>query len=470
MKRIPVLLALLIIIMACQSDEPARPAENNDTTEDPSDQNDPGDQNQEPPAFELTQNTISLASTGMTNEDIVRTFYDVSGTFIYEVGGEIYGFYPGVADWSLGSSIEEISPVESIILKKEGDQWAYFQKDPNARFWGARNFEAGENYVVIGDGNEIGPNFSEWRGDAYYGAFQGSGNIQWTRINADQERGFFHGTCSGDINGDGLIDVGLTPGIDHAGINLFVQNSDGSFDRQDQLLPPVEPSPFTLDFADVDNDGIDEIITADYGGGGVPDADDHEIRVYKLNSDTGIFDQIFQANEPNAYTIGMGATSIKTEDFNNDGFLDIAVAREDLGGNGFEVWKGNGDGTFVFQFSSPTWSQNEMQFREFSVFDANLDGHLDILLRPFHYGNLYRVAENCWWNVYACNGIKLNHLIWLNNGDATFNHYSDKDLIVEDILVDTIQPYMDGENLHFVGTFYEDTPFMINVMDLKINF
>jgi len=35
---------------------------------------------------------------------------------------------------------------------------------------------------------------------------------------------------------------------------------------------------------------------------------------------------------------------------------------------------------------------------------------------------------------------------------------------------DTIQPYMDGENLHFVGTFYEDTPFMINVMDLKINF
>ncbi|MGB0147083.1 MAG: hypothetical protein ACPF82_07525, partial [Flavobacteriaceae bacterium] len=122
MKRIPVLLALLIIIMACQSDEPARPAENNDTTEDPSDQNDPGDQNQEPPAFELNQNTISLASTGMTNEDIVRTFYDVSGTFIYEVGGEIYGFYPGVADWSLGSSIEEISPVESIILKKDGDQ------------------------------------------------------------------------------------------------------------------------------------------------------------------------------------------------------------------------------------------------------------------------------------------------------------------------------------------------------------
>jgi len=40
----------------------------------------------------------------------------------------------------------------------------------------------------------------------------------------------------------------------------------------------------------------------------------------------------------------------------------------------------------------------------------------------------------------------------LNNGDATFNHYSHKDLIVEDILVYTVQPYMDGENLHFIGT------------------
>jgi len=452
-KQLYLLLVVTIFFMSCQSDD------TNENQETP-----------DLPPFELTQNTISLSLSSMTNDDIIRTFYDVSGTFIYQVDGKIYAFYPGVADWSLGNAIEEISPVESLILKKEGNQWAYFQKDSNALFWGARNFEVGENYVVIGDGNEIGPNFTDWRGDAYYGVFQNSGDIHWTRINSDEERGFFHGTCSGDINGDGLIDVGLTPGIDHAGINLFLQNADGSFTRQDELLNFVGFTPFTLDFADVDNDGIDEIITADYGGGGAPDADDHEIRVFKFNNVTGIFDQIFQDNQPSAYTVGMGATSIKTKDLNNDGYLDISVAREDLGGHGFEVWTGNGDGTFVFQFSSPTWTQNEMQFREFSLLDANLDGYLDIILRPFHYGNLYRVEENCWWNVYACNGIKLNNLIWLNNGDATFNYYNDKDLIIENILVDTIQPYMDGDNLHFVGTFYEGTPFNINVTDIKINF
>lgn len=55
-------------------------------------------------------------------------------------------------------------------------------------------------------------------------------------------------------------------------------------------------------------------------------------------------------------------------------------------------------------------------------------------------------------NLFFCNFSRLNHLIRLNNGDATFNHYSHKDLIVEDILVYTVQPYMDGENLHFIGT------------------
>ena len=68
------------------------------------------------------------------------------------------------------------------------------------------------------------------------------------------------------------------------------------------------------------------------------------------------------------------------------------------------------------------------------VFDANNDGYLDILLRPFHYGTLYR-TNPVWWNVYASKGIKLNHLIWLNNGNGTFSYYSNEDLIIDDILL-----------------------------------
>jgi hypothetical protein len=92
-KQLYPLLVVTIFFMSCQSDEP------NENQETP-----------DLPPFELTQNTISLSSSGMTNDDIIRTFYDVSGTFIYHVDGKIYGFYPGVADWSLGNAIEEISP------------------------------------------------------------------------------------------------------------------------------------------------------------------------------------------------------------------------------------------------------------------------------------------------------------------------------------------------------------------------
>ena len=113
--------------------------------------------------------------------------------------------------------------------------------------------------------------------------------------------------------------------------------------------------PFTLDFSDLDGDGIDEIITADYGGGNVPNEDDHEIRIYKFDNSTNKFELHFQINEPNAYDWGLGATSIKVNDFTNDGILDIAVAREDLEYHGFEVWKGTGNAQFELIFSSPTW-------------------------------------------------------------------------------------------------------------------
>ena len=61
---------------------------------------------------------------------------------------------------------------------------------------------------------------------------------------------------------------------------------------------------------------------------------------------------------------------------------------------------------------------NELQFREFLVFDANNDGYLDILLRPFtmdDYTELIRFG-----GCHASKGIKLNHLIWVNNGHGTF--------------------------------------------------
>ena len=87
--------------------------------------------------------------------------------------------------------------------------------------------------------------------------------------------------------------------------------------------------------------------------------------------------------------------------------------------------------------------------------DVNLDGLDDLILRPFHYGSLYR-KNPVWWNVYENNGIMFNHLIWINQGDGSFSHYNEKELKVEGINIDSIHPYMKNGKLHFVGTFTDN--------------
>ena len=76
-------------------------------------------------------------------------------------------------------------------------------------------------------------------------------------------------------------------------------------------------------------------------------------------------------------------------------------------------------------FSSPTYDYNELVFREFEVIDAENDGDLDIILIANH-GNLLRPSSF---------SIRLNPIIWINNGSGQFNTYDEKDLFIEEVLV-----------------------------------
>lgn len=133
-------------------------------------------------------------------------------------------------------------------------------------------------------------------------------------------------------------------------------------------------------------------------------------------------------------------------------------------------------GTFEFSFSSPTWTEREMQFREFVNLDANNDGRDDIILIPFHYGSLYRYNPSCWWNddinSPICNGIKLNHLIWLNNGDGTFDYYKETPLVLPEVRAQFVLPYKEGNKLFFLGTNQNLNTFRnyeYDVFDIRVN-
>ena len=164
----------------------------------------------------------------------------------------------------------------------------------------------------------------------------------------------------------------------------------------------------------------------------------------------------------------MGATSIKVYDFNNDGIKDISVARENQFENAFEVWLGNGDETYSLNYATPVWKQDELQFREFTLLDVNNDGYMDIVLRPFQYGKLYR-NNPVPGDVPKNNGIMLHNLIMINDGTGKFNSYNKEKLIIENINVDSIHPYMDNGTLHFVGTFTdEERAFYLDTFDFKV--
>ena len=437
----------------------------------------------------FTKKVLLVPSTKFSPETVGNTLFIVSGAFIYNDGnGGIFAFHPG-NPIIVNNSRESSPPASSQILRRVNGEWQHFKEDDKALFWGARNFKIIGDKVVIGDGNEIGPTPRDWKGNILFGKILPGGNIDWKTVNKPDEMGFYHGITMGDLNKDGLLDFGGSPGFplfDHSPnlMNFFIQEAPGLFKRNDEIFNFAETTrpffevPFTLEFADLFGDSRDEIITANYGGNTLPTSKDHEISIYAFSNSTQKFELTFRTNYPNAHTWGLGATSIKVFDVNKDGIKDLAIAREGSNAAGqltaFEVWLGKNDGTFVYSFSSPTWTEKELQFREFVILDANNDGRDDIILVPFHYGSLFRNNGPC--GPGTCEGIKLNHLIWLNKGDGTFEYYNKTPLVVPDITLGYLLPYKENGKLHFYGTTYsgpEPPAFTVNfqhtIYDFKVN-
>jgi hypothetical protein len=193
-----------------------------------------------------------------------------------------------------------------------------------------------------------------------------------------------------DLNHDGIPDVVTADEDPTLGnrVSVLLGNGDGTFRPTVNYL--VGKSPQSVVVADVNGDGIPDLITANQGT--YPNNTDGSVSVLLGNGD-GTFQPAVN------YAAGIKPYAVAVGDLGNDGQLDLVVANDTSAGT-VSVLRGNGDGTFQDPVSYASGSHPDAV----AVSDLTGDGILDIV-----------VANS------ASNTLS----ILLGNGDGTFKAKND---------------------------------------------
>ena len=169
-----------------------------------------------------------------------------------------------------------------------------------------------------------------------------------------------------DFNGDGILDLALANPFNSGGtVSVLLGNGDGSF--QAAQVYAVDPNPVAVVAADLNGDGVTDLVVACAGGAANPGS--------TVDVLLGNGDGTFQAAQ--SYAAGPSPSFVAVADFNGDGIPDLAVADGGVAlqpGGAVSVLLGNGDGTFQTAQSYTVPSSAHAV----AVADVNGDGIADL--------------------------------------------------------------------------------------------
>ncbi|NOZ86534.1 MAG: VCBS repeat-containing protein [Deltaproteobacteria bacterium] len=148
--------------------------------------------------------------------------------------------------------------------------------------------------------------------------------------------------AAGDLNGDAVLDVALAARDDDA-VSIMLGNGSGGlgdgtfYPNPTAAEVPVGKAPVAVQLADLNNDGILDLVTAN--------RDDDTLSIRLGNGSSGRGDGTFTGPATPNPVAGKSPTAVAVFDLDVDGIPDLACADRDDGT--VSVFKGLGDGAFA---------------------------------------------------------------------------------------------------------------------------
>lgn len=227
----------------------------------------------------------------------IATHWDQGRLFILLIGKSMAP--TDLADGSLQVVEGPDAPVRLLITGL---------KRPVDMDFGDLNGDGRQDIVICEFGNQTG--FLSW--------YEATANGTYERHVLSNKPGAANAEVV-DLNGDGLLDIGVLMGQGDEGIDFYINEGGGRFMAKRALrFPPVYGSNH-IEFVDFNADGILDILYANGDNGDITPIlkNYHGVRIF-LGDGDGSFEERF-------FFPLHGAISAQAADFDQDGDLDIAA-------------------------------------------------------------------------------------------------------------------------------------------------